>query len=81
MYRSQMAGHGKVNSTAPVRQALAHELNNELGIIIAECDLLESTLKDDGVTFRRIKMIRTSARRIADRISAGAWPGPPPKTK
>ena len=56
-------------------RSLAHELNNDLGLIIAECDLLDGALKPeeaDASTY--VKAIRMAAGRMADRISSG--PGP-----
>jgi hypothetical protein len=50
--------------------SLAEEINNELGMIIAECNLLQNSIDtDDEIGFRRIRAIKTSARRIAEWLS------------
>jgi hypothetical protein len=49
--------------------ALAHDLNNDLAIMLAECDLLEILLAGDSAALARVKVIRTAAHKMADRIS------------
>ena len=78
-YGCYMGRQAKIDQEPQASLSLAHDLNNELGIIIAECDLLGSTLnEEDAAAFRRLKMIKMSARRIADRISQG-WPTSGPR--
>ena len=56
-------------------RTLAHDLNNDLGIIIAECELLQGALKtEEPGTSARVQAIRIAACRMADRISASPWP-------
>jgi hypothetical protein len=70
-----MADPTKTSSGGLDQRTLAHELNNDLGIIIAECELLERTLKtEEAGTSARVKAIRIAACRMADRISASPWP-------
>lgn len=48
--------------------SLAHDLINDLAIIVGECDLLDDSLPEgDGA--QRLKIIRATARRMADRIA------------
>jgi nitrogen-specific signal transduction histidine kinase len=68
-----MADQAKVNPGGLDARTLAHELNNDLGIIIAECELLEGTLKQEEAS-ARVKAIRIAACRMADRISANPSP-------
>ncbi len=64
-----------MSSDQPDLLTLTHDLNNELGIILGECDLLESTLKKkEADTSARLETIRTAVRRMADRISGCIWP-------
>jgi len=70
-----MADPIKMSSGGLDPRALAHELNNDLGIIIAECELLERTLEtEEPGTSARVKAIKIAACRMADRISASPWP-------
>lgn len=72
----------KTSSQLADGATLAHEFNNDLGIIIAECDLLESMLtKEEAATSTRLNAIRTAVHRMADRISACPWPASPPSHK
>jgi nitrogen-specific signal transduction histidine kinase len=77
-----MADPTKMNSAGLDARTLAHELNNDLGIIIAECELLERTLKNEEAgTSARVKAIRIAACRMADKISANPWPSTTPTSK
>ena len=70
-----MADSTKMSSGSPDPRTLAHELNNDLGIIIAECESLEKTLTtEEPATSARVKAIRIVACRMADRISSSPWP-------
>ncbi len=77
-YCPSMAREAQISSGRPDRHTLVHDLNNDLAIIIAECDLLESTLpKEEAATSMRLKAIRRAACRMAERISASPWPAVP----
>jgi len=79
-----MADPTKMSSGGLDPRTLAHELNNDLGIIIAECELLERTLEtEEPGTSARVKAIKIAACRMADRISASPWPSvtSPSKTR
>jgi hypothetical protein len=66
-----MADPTKMSAGGLHPRTLAHDLNNDLGIIIAECELLERTLKtEEPGTSARVQAIRIAACRMADRISA-----------
>ena len=65
-----MTGEGEMRSRLPALPRLAHELNNDLGIIAAECDLLELSHKNDSSTLARIQAIKEAARRMAEKIQA-----------
>jgi len=47
---------------------LAHNLINDLTIIVGECDLLDDSFRE-GVEAERLQIIRAAARRMADRIA------------
>ena len=64
-----MARPAKFDAVPQISLTLVHDLNNDLGIIIAECDLLEKSLDENSGALRHLKMIKVSARRIATRIS------------
>lgn len=55
------------------RSTLAHDLNNDLTIIIGECDLLAEILTDESAQARMTK-IRSIAVRMAERIENRACP-------
>jgi hypothetical protein len=50
-----------------------HELNNDLAIIVGECDLL-SDLLEKADAQARVRVIKTTANRIAEKISAHPSP-------
>jgi len=52
---------------------LAHELNNDLAIIIGECDLLVDILAGEAA-LARLKIVRTTACKAANRISTCSCP-------
>jgi nitrogen-specific signal transduction histidine kinase len=64
-----MGLHASTSAPRPERDTLAHELNNELAIIIGECELLEAMLEGDAASSARLKVIRMTACRIADTLS------------
>ena len=69
----------KVHFVAPVQHIVAHDFNNELGLIIAECDLLETTLTEEETTaLSRVRAIKRSALRLANMFSTtrSAFPSP-----
>jgi hypothetical protein len=77
-----MAREAKISSGRLDQYTLAHDLNNDLSIILAECDLLESTPQEkETATSTRLKAIRTAASHMADRISACPWPATLPTSK
>jgi hypothetical protein len=51
---------------------VAHRLNNDLGIILAECDILEEMVSSSPATLRRLQAIRAATQRVADRIASYA---------
>lgn len=70
-----MEGRNAVSaSPIPKRQfmvepcSLAHDLINDVAIIMGECDLLADSMTD-RVGAERLGVIRTAARRMADRIA------------
>ena len=70
-----------MESRPPERRAAAHDLNNGLAIISAECDLLEEILAEQTAAVERIKVIKTTARHMADRTAARPWPAVGPLKK
>jgi hypothetical protein len=64
-----MAGKTKGDSVAPERRAIVHDLNNDSGTIIAECDLLKQSRLQTEAT-ARINTIKTTAIRMANRLAA-----------
>ena len=53
---------------------LAHELNNDLAIIIGECDLLVDILAGEVAALARLKIVRTTACKAASRIFTRSCP-------
>jgi hypothetical protein len=64
-----MAHDAKIDLGLPETRTVVHDLNNDLGIVIAECDLLDCLLKKRSDTAARIRKIKTAARHMADRLS------------
>lgn len=56
------------------RCTLAHELNNDLAIIIGECELLADILAGDAAALARLKIVRTTVLQMANRISTRPCP-------
>ena len=54
--------------TTPDTQ-LTNELRSELTVIVGHCDMLEDTFSNQANAAARIKAIKTTALRMADRIS------------
>jgi hypothetical protein len=52
---------------------LVNDLRNEITVIIGHCEMLEDALSDQAPFLARIKIIKTVALRIADRISRQPW--------
>ena len=76
-----MARHARVHSVATFQNIVAHDFNNELGVIIAECDLLETTLaEEETAALSRVKAIKLSASRLAKMLSASGSPLSAPTT-
>jgi hypothetical protein len=74
-YICRMAPDSETNSQRPALPKVAHELNNELGIIMAQCDLLEDLLRNVPSASAHLNIIREATRRMAERITSCAWPG------
>lgn len=53
---------------------LAHDLNNDLAIILGECDLLEDGVNQKFPRATRLANIRTTARRMANRLATRPCP-------
>jgi hypothetical protein len=49
--------------------ALAHDLNNDVAIMLAECESLDGLLAGDSAALVRLNVITTAVRKIADRIA------------
>jgi hypothetical protein len=56
------------------RCMLAHHLNNDLAIIVGDCDLLAELVKEDPICLARVKAIKVIAMRMADRIETRLCP-------
>lgn len=69
-----MGRHAPISSQDAEDRSLAHELNNDLCVIIGECDLLLGISRETDV-LARLEVIKTTAQRMADRISKG-WSRP-----
>jgi hypothetical protein len=52
---------------------LAHELNNDLGIIMAQCDVLEEMLTSVPSATAGLEAIRKATRRMAGKIASSNW--------
>jgi hypothetical protein len=52
----------------------AHELNNDSTIIVGECDLLANLLEEEPDALARVQVIKTTAIRMAERVSARPSP-------
>ena len=64
-----MADGSEIERQWPALPRAAHELNKDLGIIAAECDLLSLLLKGNPSALARVDSIRETAKRMADRIT------------
>ncbi len=58
--------------TAPC--IVAHDLTNDLTIIIGQCDLLDERMVEGDATSERLKSIKAAAKRMAERIAARSCP-------
>jgi len=54
-------------------RSLAHQLTNDLCVIIGQCDLLSEICRKTDV-LARLEVIKTTAQRMAERISSGDHP-------
>ena len=63
------ADGGKVESGRPERRAIVHDLNNDLGIIIAACDLFKTSPHTQTEATARIDTIKATAQHMADRLA------------
>lgn len=60
----------RTDSTAVAQRCtLAHDLNNDLAVIIGECDLLDGIITPDGAATARLKSIHAIAHRMSHRLS------------
>jgi hypothetical protein len=71
-YSFDMALEDGMSSQFSELSRVAHRLNNDLGIILAECDILEGMVSGSPATLRRLQAIRAAAQRVADRIASYA---------
>jgi hypothetical protein len=71
MYGSKPTTHRPVVTE---RCTLAHQLNNDLAIIVGNCDLLAELLKGDPLWLERVKAIKATAWLMADRVEARLCP-------
>jgi hypothetical protein len=55
-------------SQDPLTPAMAHEINNELAIIMSSCELLALSYDRDTLTLKRIDAIKTATQRIVSRL-------------
>jgi len=53
---------------------LAHDLNNCVGIIIGQCELLTDLISNNADAIERVSVISRTARRMANDISARPCP-------
>jgi len=62
---------------------VADGLRNELTVIIGQCEMLEDALSNQTPLLAHIRVIKTAALRMAERISNQPWPdmNVTPKTK
>ena len=58
----------------PERCMLAHDLNNCVGIIIGQCELLTDLISNNTEAIERVSVISQTARRMANDISARPCP-------
>lgn len=54
---------------SPKPHGLAHDLNNDLSVIVGRCDLLTEMLLPDGEVAKQLRLIREAAHRMARRIA------------
>ncbi len=47
---------------------LAHDLNNDLNVILGRCELLKESLKEDSDAARQVEAIAEAARRMAETV-------------
>ncbi len=64
-----------MSSSFPEFPKIAHDLNNNLAIIIAQCDLLEIELQGSPTGLARLESIRATAERMVETITTCPWPG------
>jgi hypothetical protein len=62
------------NSPVAERCALAHELTNDLAIIIGDCDLLEDVFPAGSAALERLRKIKAVARRMAEQVATRSCP-------
>jgi signal transduction histidine kinase len=56
---------------------LAHDLNNDISVILGRCELLKQWLSNDPEATRQVEAITEAARRMAE-IVRERVPGQPP---
>ena len=74
--------HKKPRPVVWERCTLAHDLNNDLTVIVGACDILTQLLKDNLVQVdaigARVRVIKATAQRMADRIENRPCPAVTP---
>jgi hypothetical protein len=51
------------------RCLLAHDLNNDLHVILGRCDLLSESLQPDSEAVKHLRFIREAARHMAENVA------------
>jgi hypothetical protein len=69
-----MGRHESKSSHRPGSVTVDHQLNNDLAIIVGECDLLDDLLAEGTDASARVKLIKITAQRMADKINARPRP-------
>jgi hypothetical protein len=60
---------------------LAHDLNNDVTVIIGECECLDDLVQGQTDVLARVQLIKSVARRMADRIYTRPCPVKEPAAK
>jgi hypothetical protein len=62
-----------ISSQDGEEKSLAHQLTNDLCVIIGQCDLLSGLCRETDV-LARLEVVKKTAQRMAERISSGNRP-------
>jgi hypothetical protein len=71
----------KIDPRPYERRAEVHGLNNDLSVIIGQCDMLEGALTQQSDAAARVQLIKTTAQHMADKLATRAWPSKPATVK